>query len=83
MKMLPIDVQSCVYKYLINISSNQCNNFGNQNQNIYMAVRYVSVKTNTNIQRIYHEFLISGHTQTGCDTNHSVIEQNKIQHPHD
>lgn len=83
-KIVDLDVGSCVYKYLLNLSSNiqhvtmYSDTCGGQNKNSYVAVMcLVALQNNKNLRTIDHKFLIPGHTHMECDTDHSVIEQKK------
>lgn len=89
------DVESCVYKYLLNLPSNiqhvtmYSDTCGGQNKNSHVAVMcLVALQNNKNLQTIDHKFPIPSHTHMECDTDHSMIEQKKkydgsIEHPHD
>uniref|UniRef100_A0A6P7GHP5 Uncharacterized protein LOC114338962 n=1 Tax=Diabrotica virgifera virgifera TaxID=50390 RepID=A0A6P7GHP5_DIAVI len=79
-----IEIGSCVWKYLINISSDNeeakkvifySDNCCGQNKNKFVSTLYMYAVSNLNIKSITHKFLIRGHTQNEADSVHSLIEK--------
>lgn len=79
------EVGSCVLKYLneylppniINVIfySDAC---GGQNRNIKMSLilkKYLHSETNTSVQKIVHNFFVSGHSYNACDRCFGLIEK--------
>ena len=82
----PAEISSCILHWLNCLKHLRTefvvfsDSYGGQNRNIIIALFWMFVVHEMNIECIYHIFLVSGHSRMPCDEDFGVDEMEKKKH---